>query len=52
MKDLPKIIIVGTPNVGKTTCFNQLTGSNAPVSNFSGTTVDYHQKVAKNFAGF
>ena len=51
MKKERKIILIGTPNVGKTTCFNQLTGRIAPVSNFSGTTVDYHEGMVKNFAG-
>lgn len=32
--------LVGNPNCGKTTLFNQLTGSNQHVGNFPGVTVD------------
>ncbi len=35
--------LVGNQNCGKTTLFNQLTGSNQHVGNFPGVTVD--QKV-------
>ena len=35
-----KIALVGQPNCGKTTLFNQLTGSNQHVGNFPGVTVD------------
>ncbi|MGL5041619.1 MAG: ferrous iron transport protein B [Culicoidibacterales bacterium] len=35
-----KYILVGNPNVGKTTFFNLLTDSNNKVTNFAGTTVD------------
>ncbi len=35
-----KILIVGTPNVGKSVIFNALTGRYATVSNYPGTTVD------------
>ncbi|GAA5483806.1 ferrous iron transporter B [Haloferula sargassicola] len=34
------VLLVGNPNVGKTTLFNALTGQNAKVANFSGVTVD------------
>ena len=37
--------LVGNPNCGKTTLFNQLTGSNQHVGNFPGVTVE--QKVGK-----
>jgi ferrous iron transport protein B len=37
----PKLIaLAGTPNVGKTTVFNQLTGLNQKVGNYPGITVD------------
>ncbi|MDN7024326.1 GTP-binding protein [Methanoculleus sp. FWC-SCC1] len=35
------ILMVGNPNVGKSALFNRLTGANAVVSNYPGTTVDY-----------
>jgi ferrous iron transport protein B len=37
---LPLIVLVGNPNVGKTTLFNRLTGQNARVGNYSGVTVE------------
>lgn len=33
--------MAGNPNVGKSALFNRLTGANAVVSNYPGTTVDY-----------
>ncbi len=35
------ILLMGTPNVGKSAIFNQLTGLNVSVANYCGTTVDY-----------
>ncbi len=35
-----RIIIVGTPNVGKSALFNALTGQRVTVSNYPGTTVE------------
>jgi len=37
---MPKILLVGNPNVGKSVLFNLLTGSYAVVSNYPGTTVE------------
>ncbi len=37
---LPKVVIVGSPNVGKSLLFNRLTGSYVVVSNYPGTTVE------------
>lgn len=34
------IVVVGNPNVGKTTLFNRLTGQNARVGNYPGITVE------------
>lgn len=36
-----KVLLMGTPNVGKSALFNRLTGLNVSVANYSGTTVDY-----------
>jgi len=35
-----KVVIVGSPNVGKSVVFNRLTGSYVTVSNYPGTTVE------------
>lgn len=35
-----QIILVGTPNVGKSLVFNRLSGTRTTVSNYPGTTVD------------
>ncbi len=35
-----KVVLVGSPNVGKSAIFNYLTGSYVAVSNYPGTTVD------------
>lgn len=37
----PFIALVGSPNCGKTTLFNRLTGLSANVVNYPGATVDY-----------
>ncbi|MEI6521389.1 MAG: ferrous iron transport protein B [bacterium] len=39
-KDINKIALVGTPNVGKSVVFGQLTGTYAVVANYPGTTVE------------
>lgn len=35
-----RIALIGNPNAGKTTLFNQLTGTNQTVGNYPGVTVD------------
>ena len=40
-KKLKNVLMVGNPNVGKSALFNRLTGGEAIVSNYPGTTVDY-----------
>lgn len=35
-----KIVLAGNPNVGKSVIFNALTGAQADVSNYPGTTID------------
>lgn len=42
-----KIALVGNPNSGKTSVFNQLTGLNQKVGNFPGVTVDKKTGVLK-----
>lgn len=39
-EDLPKVALVGNPNVGKSVLFNALSGFYVEVSNYPGTTVD------------
>ncbi len=38
---LPKIILMGNPNIGKSAIFSRLTGANVVISNYPGTTVDF-----------
>jgi len=38
--NLPKVVLAGNPNVGKSVFFNKLTGFYVEVSNYPGTTVD------------
>jgi len=42
-----KIALVGNPNTGKTSLFNQLTGLNQHVGNYPGVTVDKKQGTCK-----
>lgn len=44
---LSKVGIVGSPNVGKSTVFNSLTGAYVTVSNYPGTTVDVSKGKAR-----
>ena len=37
---LPELLLVGNPNAGKSTLFNQLTGLKQQIGNFPGITVD------------
>lgn len=37
---MPNVLLVGTPNSGKTALFNRLTGLNQRVANYPGITVD------------
>ena len=42
-----KLVLVGTPNVGKSVIFNYLTGSYVTVSNYPGTTVEISRGTGK-----
>ena len=42
-----KVALVGHPNVGKSVIFNNLTGLNAVVSNYPGTTVEVYRGSVK-----
>lgn len=46
-----KIALAGNPNCGKTTLFNQLTGSNQYVGNWPGVTVEKKEGKIKNKLG-
>ncbi len=41
-KAMPRIAMVGNPNVGKTSLFNRLCGLRAKTANFPGSTVEAH----------
>lgn len=48
---MKKIAVIGTPNVGKSTFFNHLTGGNQITGNWSGVTVDLHEGLWKTPMG-
>ncbi|WP_264559824.1 ferrous iron transport protein B [Flavobacterium sp. N2270] len=45
-----KVALIGNPNVGKTSVFNQLTGLNQQVGNYPGITVEKKEGICKLFA--
>ena len=42
-----KFALVGNPNCGKTTLFNNLTGSTAHTGNWPGVTVDRREEIGR-----
>ncbi|RLG21543.1 hypothetical protein DRN72_03580, partial [Methanosarcinales archaeon] len=40
-----RIALIGNPNVGKTTLFNELTGANQSIGNWPGVTVEKKEGV-------
>jgi len=46
-----RILLVGSPNVGKSMLFNKLTGRYVTVSNYPGTTVELSRGFSRYFAG-
>lgn len=40
---MEKILLIGNPNVGKSTIFSRLTGAKVIISNYPGTTVEFSQ---------
>ena len=47
----PRVVIVGSPNAGKTTLFNGLTGLRAKTGNYPGVTVARYQGVLETPSG-
>ncbi len=48
---LAKIVLIGSPNVGKSAMFNRLTGRYVTVSNYPGTTVEISRGRSKILGG-
>ena len=44
------VALIGNPNTGKSSVFNDLTGLNQKVGNYPGITVDKKQGVCKLYA--
>ncbi|MBD3155064.1 MAG: GTP-binding protein [Candidatus Aenigmarchaeota archaeon] len=44
---MKKILLVGNPNVGKTSIFSRLTGVDVMISNYPGTTVEFKEGKTK-----
>jgi len=46
-----RVLLLGPPNVGKSALFNRLTGLEAVISNYSGTTIDYKEGFMEGDSG-
>jgi ferrous iron transport protein B len=46
-----RFALIGQPNCGKSTLFNQVAGYKAHTGNFSGTTVNYTESKVELLAG-
>jgi ferrous iron transport protein B len=49
-KEHHRVVVVGNPNVGKTTLFNRLTGERARVGNYPGVTVELRSGLLRDHA--
>ena len=50
-KEPKKVILVGSPNVGKSVIFGLLTGRYVTVSNYPGTTVEVSEGIIQTPGG-
>ena len=44
---MKRVVLIGTPNSGKSTIFNQIAGFKAEIANYAGTTVSVTKAVAE-----
>ncbi|MCX7729484.1 MAG: ferrous iron transport protein B, partial [Bacteroidia bacterium] len=53
MKPVKKLLLVGSPNSGKTTLFNALTGLHQKTANYAGVTIEkYIGRFSNNYGSF
>ena len=48
MSDDKRVILIGNPNVGKSSIFNKITGENQHTGNWTGKTVDSVESTLAN----
>lgn len=51
VREEPVVLLVGNPNVGKTSLFNALTGQSARVGNYPGVTIERRDGVLRRGSG-